>query len=151
MIGRVVAVLTGLILLTAAIASWWIAPPLTAILVGLAVVLLTGWQWYRRRAGIPRAPATGWTMYVWPLTFGALAVTALNGWIYRISADAGGDATNAGTLLGLAVGVVFMAAAYGYGRVRAQRVQLTEQQYGGAVDADADDEPDEEWFFPVTR
>lgn len=65
--------------------------------------------------------------------------------------DAGGAESHVGTLVGLAVGVVFMATAYGYGRVRAQRVQLSEQQYGGSPDAGEDDEPDEEWFFPVTR
>lgn len=141
MIGRVVAVVSGVLLLIAAVAAWWVSPWITAVIVGIAVVVLSCWQWYRRRAGIPVAPETMWTVYIWPLTFGALAVIALNGWIYRMSADAGGESSNTALIVGLVTGVVGMAAAYGYGRVRAQRVQVAEQQYGAPV-VDADEELD---------
>lgn len=152
MTGTVVAGVCGLILLGAAIAAWWVSPVLTAVLVAVAVVIMTAWQLYRRARGIPAAPQNAWTVYVWPLTFGALAVIALNGWIYRISADAGGESGEVGTLIGLATGVIGMAAAYGYGRVRAQEVQVSEQRYGAAQNLDdADDEPDAEWFFPTSR
>lgn len=152
MTGTVVAGVCGLILLGAAIAAWWVSPVLTAVLVAVAVVIMTAWQLYRRARGIPAAPQNAWTVYVWPLTFGALAVIALNGWIYRISADAGGESGEVGTLIGLATGVIGMAAAYGYGRVRAQKVQVSEQRYGAAQNLDdADDEPDAEWFFPTSR
>lgn len=152
MTGRIVGIVCGVILLVAAVAAWWVSPVLTAVLVAVAVVLMTAWQLYRRARHIPAAEQDVWTVYVWPLTFGALAVIALNGWIYRISADAGGESGEFGTLIGLATGVVGMAAAYGYGRVRAQKVQVTEQQYGAVQTVDdAEDEPDEEWFFPTAR
>lgn len=148
--GQVTAVVAGLILLVAAVAAWWVSPWVTAILVGVAVVVLSCWQWYRRRRGIPPAPETAWTVYVWPLTFGALAVIALNGWIYRISVDAGGGSTTIGMLAGLATGVVGMAAAYGYGRVRAQKAQLA-QVVDNAVDDPGEQREsgdDQQWFFP---
>lgn len=153
MIGRVVGVVSGLILLVAAVAAWWVWPVVTAVLVGVAVVAMTGWQLYRRAHHIEPAAQNVWTVYIWPLTFGALAVIALNGWIYRISADAGGESGSVGTLIGLATGVVGMAGAYGYGRVRAQKVQISEQRYGAAHDEqesedEADAAPAQEWFFP---
>nr|WP_246372303.1 hypothetical protein [Gordonia humi] len=135
--------------MVAAVLSWFIAPVITAVLVGAAVVMSV-WQVYRRRAGVPPLEQPTWVTITVPCTFGALAVIALNGWIYRISADAGGDDTNAGTLIGLGAGVVGMAAAYGYGRIRAQKAQLDE-----VVDVDLDDdepgESDEEWFFPQAK
>ncbi|GAA3959670.1 hypothetical protein [Gordonia caeni] len=147
---RIVGVVCGAILLGAAIASWWVSPVVTAALVGAAVVLMSVWQVYRRVKHIPPV-STGTWVTVWvPLIFGALAVIALNGWIYRISADAGGESGETGTLIGLATGVVGMAAAYGYGRLRAQRVQVAEQQYGAAAAPDEDDVAGEqEWFFPT--
>ncbi|MFZ2510793.1 MAG: hypothetical protein WAW85_06860 [Gordonia sp. (in: high G+C Gram-positive bacteria)] len=154
MIGKAVALVCGLILLVAAVAAWWVSPVLTAVLVAVSVVIMTGWQVYRRAQGIPAAAPNAWTVYIWPLSFGALAVIALNGWIYRISADAGGESGEVGTLIGLATGVVGMAAAYGYGRVRAQKVQVSEQQYGGIPDGQArgdDVDDDADWFFPTAR
>lgn len=145
MAGQAVAAVAGLVLLVAAVASWWVSPWITAILVAIAVIVLSYWQWYRRRRGLPGAPETTWTVYVWPLTFGALAVIALNGWIYRISADAGGGSGELGMIVGLITGVVGMAAAYGYGRVRAQEAQLAEV---APADGDRDEPADEEWFFP---
>lgn len=149
---RIVGVVCGAILLAAAIGAWWVSPVVTAVLVGAAVVLMSVWQVYRRVRHIPPV-STGTWVTVWvPLLFGALAVIALNGWIYRISADVGGESGETGTLIGLATGVVGMAAAYGYGRLRAQRVQLTEQQYGAGPDEDTVDEADDaEWFFPTAR
>lgn len=145
---RIVGVVCGLILLVAAVGAWWLPPVATAVLVGIAVLLMSVWQVYRRVRHIPPV-STGTWVTVWvPLIFGALAVIALNGWIYRISADVG-DSGEAGTLIGLAAGVVGMAAAYGYGRLRAQRVQVAEQRYGAAAAVTDDDEPDEAWFFPT--
>ena len=152
--GFVVGVVVGLVLFAAAIAAWWVSPVLTAVLVAIAVVLMTAWQLYRRARGIPAAPQNAWTVYVWPLTFGALAVIALNGWIYRISADAGGESGEFGTLIGLATGVVGMAAAYGYGRVRAQKAQLSllgDDESPVGVTADQEDEDEADWFFPTAK
>lgn len=150
---RVVATMAGLLLLAAAIGAWWLHPVIPAILVGLAVVVMSGWQLYRRRAGIPPLPASGMTTIVVPLTFGALAVVALNGWIYRISADAGAENGELQMVVGLVTGVIGMAAAYGYGRLRAQKAQLDEVVEAKIVDdrskrADVDDD---QWFFPQAK
>ncbi|EGD55705.1 hypothetical protein [Gordonia neofelifaecis] len=143
---RVAAGISGLLLLAAAILSWWVHPAITAVLVGLAVVVMSAWQVYRRRAGIEPMAAGWWTTYVGPLTFGALAVIALNGWIYRISADAGSDSGELQMLIGLITGVVGMAAAYGYGRLRAQRAQL-----GEIARPEDDEQDDQQWFFPQAK
>lgn len=154
MTARVVGAVSGLILLAAAIGAWWVSPVLTAVLVAIAVVIMTAWQLYRRANGIEPAAQNMWTVYIWPLTFGALAVIALNGWIYRISSDAGGESGQLGTLIGLATGVVGMAGAYGYGRVRAQKVQVAEQKYGADRTEEPEDDEDgeaeaaQDWFFP---
>ncbi|MFT4087980.1 MAG: hypothetical protein QM658_12700 [Gordonia sp. (in: high G+C Gram-positive bacteria)] len=147
-----VPALSGLLLAVAAVISWWVSPVLTAVLVGLAVIVMSVWQWYRRRHDVPAGPATVWTTIVWPVTYGCVAVTALNGWIYRVSADSGSsEASSVRLLVGLVTGVIGMAAAYGYGRVRAQKAQVAEQHYGGSPADEADDEPDDEWFFPQAR
>ncbi|WP_132993620.1 hypothetical protein [Gordonia zhaorongruii] len=134
MIARVVAGVTGLLLLVAAIVSWTVDPVVTALLVAFAVVIMSLWQFYRRRAGIEPVARNVWTTIVVPLTFGLLAVTALNGWIFRISADSGGESGEVGMLVGLITGVIGMSAAYGYGRIRAQKAQIA------ALDDEGDDE-----------
>ncbi|WP_353108612.1 hypothetical protein [Gordonia sp. (in: high G+C Gram-positive bacteria)] len=121
---RIAAGVSGSLLLVAAIAAWFVNPVVTAVLVGMAVVVMSGWQMYRRRAGIEPLPESGFTTIVVPLVFGGLAVTALNGWIYRISADAGSGSGDLRMLIGLITGVIGMAAAYGYGRIRAQKAQI---------------------------
>ena len=145
---RIASGISGLLLLVAAIVSWWVHPATTAILVGVAVVVMTAWQLYRRARGIEPVPGNVWTTIVVPLTFGALAVIALNGWIYRISADAGGESGEMQMLIGLITGVIGMAAAYGYGRVRAQRAQLKETAPAHETDDDYEESDDQEWFFP---
>ncbi|WOC14469.1 hypothetical protein [Gordonia sp. MP11Mi] len=151
MTARIVGWSTGALLLVAAIISWFVHPAQTAGLIALAVIVMSAWQVYRRRAGIEPLPQNMWTTIVVPLVFGALAVTALNGWIYRISADAGTESGDVQMVIGLFTGVIGMAAAYGYGRVRAQRAQLDE-----VVDVRIDDdEPgeadDDQWFFPQAK
>ncbi|WP_026917688.1 hypothetical protein [Gordonia shandongensis] len=141
---------SGLFLAAAAVGAWWLHPAVTAALVAAAVVVLTAWQVYRRRAGIALMPATALTVFVGPLTFGALAVIAFNGWIYRISADSGTESGHLQMIVGLITGVIGMTGAYLYGRVRAHRAQL-----GDVVEARIGDEPtgvDEDgWFFPQAR
>lgn len=145
---RTAAGLSGLILLVAAVASWFVPPSVTAILVALAVVVMSAWQIHRRRAGIAPTPPSTMTTFVIPLTFGALAVVALNGWIYRISAEAG-DSGELQTI-GLVTGVIGMAAAYGYGRLRAQKAQLDEVVEVNPAD-DTPDTDDDQWFFPQAK
>ncbi len=121
---RIAGGVSGLLLLIAAVAAWFVHPAVTAVLVGLAVVVMSAWQVYRRRTGVQALPENAFTTIVVPLVFGALAVIALNGWIYRISSDAGSESGDLQMLIGLITGVVGMAAAYGYGRIRAQKAQL---------------------------
>lgn len=150
MIARVVGLATGGVLLVAAVLSWFVHPAVTAILVGAAVAVMSVWQIVRRSMGIEPLEPSVWITIVVPLIFGSLAVIALNGWIYRISADAGTESGDLQMLVGLCTGVVGMAAAYGYGRVRAQKAQLDEVVQ---VDID-DDEPsaaDDDWFFPQAK
>lgn len=153
MTARLAAGVSGLLLLAAAIGAWWLHPAVTAILVGLAVVVMSAWQIYRRRKGIPPLPPSVLTTFVVPLTFGALAVIALNGWIYRMSADAGNDNGEFQMLIGLFTGVVGMAGAYGYGRLRAQKAQLDEVVEVSIVDdrRTRKDVDDEQWFFPQAK
>lgn len=151
MIARVVGWTTGALLLVAAILAWFVHPAQTAILIGLVVIIMSVWQVYRRRAGIePLEPST-WLTIVVPLIFGALAVTALNGWIYRISADAGTESGDLQMLIGLITGVVGMAAAYGYGRIRAQKAQMDEVVDVNVDDDEPGDPDDTEWFFPQAK
>ncbi|MGB3698700.1 MAG: hypothetical protein WBA05_14830, partial [Gordonia sp. (in: high G+C Gram-positive bacteria)] len=119
MTARLAAGVSGALLTVAAVVAWWVSPAITATLVGVAVVVMSAWQLYRRRAGIEPQTADVWNTYVWPLTFGGLAVVALNGWIYRISSDAGGESGHMQMVVGLVTGVIGMASAYGYGRLRA--------------------------------
>ncbi|MCF8569573.1 hypothetical protein L5G32_04755 [Gordonia sp. HY002] len=151
MTARIVGLATGALLLIAAIASWYVHPAVTAALVAAAVLVMSVWQVFRRRAGIEPLKQSTWVAIVVPLTYAALAVVALNGWIYRISADAGTESGDLQMVVGLTTGVVGMSAAYGYGRVRAQKAQLNE-----VVEVDlADDEPGvadgDSWFFPQAK
>jgi len=77
--GRLVAGIAGLILLVAAVLAWFVSPVITAVLVGAAVVLMSGWQLYRRGKNIPAAPENTWTTLWLPITYGCLAVVALIG------------------------------------------------------------------------
>jgi len=147
---RIAAAVSGALLLIAAVAAWWIGPWITAGLVAAAVVVLSLWQWYRRRHDIPPVPDSMLTTYILPLTFGALAVVALNGWIYRISADAGGENGELGTIVGLITGVIGMAAAYGYGRIRAQKAQLAAVDDRPADHAEDELDPNE-WLRNFNR
>ncbi|MBM7367611.1 hypothetical protein [Gordonia hydrophobica] len=153
MTARLAAGLAGLLLLAAAIGAWWLHPVVTAVLVGVAVVVMSAWQLYRRSRGIVPLPDSVTTTFVVPLTFGALAVIALNGWIYRISADAGSDNGEFQMLIGLVTGVVGMAGAYGYGRLRAQKAQIDEVVEASIVDdrRTRKDVDDEQWFFPQAK
>ncbi|MFT3714951.1 MAG: hypothetical protein QM774_03115 [Gordonia sp. (in: high G+C Gram-positive bacteria)] len=150
--GWIVGTLCGLILVVAAAGSWAMPPLWTAVLVGVAVVVMSVWQWLRRRRGIAPVSTSNWVTIGVPVLFGALAVTALNGWIMQVSRDAD-DHGSVGTelLIGFATGVVFMAAAYGYGRVRAQKVQQAEQQYGAAQDPGDDEIDPNEWLRTFSR
>lgn len=153
--GWIVGTICGLILLVAAVAAWWAPPVLTAILVGLAVIVMSLWQLYRRGRDIPPVSVNNWVTIGVPLLFGGLAVVALNGWIMQISRGAdGGESSTTATLVGLGTGVVFMASAYGYGRVRAQKVQISEQKYGetaAKVTADDDEIDPNEWLQNFDR
>ena len=150
MIARVVGVVTGALLLVAAIVSWFVHPAVTAVLDGAAVVVISVWQVFRRRAGIEPLAQSTWVTIVVSLIFGALAVIALNGWIYRISADAGTESGDLQMVVGLCTGVIGMAAAYGYGRLRAQKAQLDE-----VVEVNIDDDDPQaagdDWFFPQAK
>lgn len=154
--GWIVGTLCGLILLVAAVGSWWFSPTVTAVLVGVAVLVMSVWQGYRRAKGIAPVSSNNWITIGVPVLFGGLAVTALNGWIMQVSrgADGGGESGMTQMTVGFVTGVIFMAAAYGYGRVRAQKVQLAEQQYGRPV-AELPDENDEvdpnEWLRNFDR
>ncbi|GAC58671.1 hypothetical protein GOHSU_45_00370 [Gordonia hirsuta DSM 44140 = NBRC 16056] len=135
----------GLILLISAIGAWWFPPLLTAVLVGVAVVVMSVWQWQRRRRGIAPVSENSWVTVGVPTLFGGLAVITLNGWIMQVSRKAtGGESGVTAMLVGFVTGVIFMASAYGYGRLRAQRVQVSEQQYGGRRVRDTGDEHDAE-------
>ncbi|MGB3303862.1 hypothetical protein [Gordonia sp. (in: high G+C Gram-positive bacteria)] len=151
MTARVAAGISGILLLCAAIGSWTLHPAITAVIVGFAVVVMSLWQVYRKRAGIEPLPSTVWTTYVWPLTFGGLAVVALNGWIYRISADAGTDSGELQMIVGLLTGVVGMASAYGYGRIQAQKAQLGEVVEVNLADDKSKEVDDQQWFFPQSK
>lgn len=151
MTARLAAAVSGVLLLCAAIGSWFLHPAVTAVIVGLSVVVMSVWQIYRKRAGIDPLPSTMWTTYVWPITFGGLAVVALNGWIYRISADAGSDSGELQMVVGLITGVIGMASAYGYGRLQAQKAQLGEVVEVDLADDDSTEVDDEQWFFPQSK
>lgn len=149
---RIAAVVSGAFLLAAAICAWWVHPVVSAVLVAVSVIVMSVWQIYRRRRDIAPLPPTIVTTYVVPLTFGALAVIALNGWNYRIASHAGSGGESQ-MLIGLLTGVVGMSAAYGYGRLRAQKAQVDEvvevtiaedRRRRGDVD-------DEQWFFPQAK
>lgn len=135
----------GLILLISAIGAWWFPPLLTAVLVGAAVAVMSVWQWHRRRRGIAPVSESSWVMVGGPTLYAALAVITLNGWIKQVSRSAtGGESGMTTMLVGFVTGVIFMASAYGYGRLRAQKVQVSEQQYGGRRVRDTGEKPDAE-------
>ncbi|MFT3662723.1 MAG: hypothetical protein QM809_15480 [Gordonia sp. (in: high G+C Gram-positive bacteria)] len=158
--GWIVGTFCGLTLLVAGVGSWWFVPWLTAVLVGVAVVVMSVWQWFRRSREIAPVSSNPWLVVGVPVLFGGLAVLALNGWIMQVSRGADGGGSSGGEsgmtqmTVGFVTGVIFMAGAYGYGRVRAQRVQVTEQRYGEPV-AETPDEDDDvdpnEWLQNFDR
>ncbi|ALG84558.1 hypothetical protein [Gordonia phthalatica] len=150
---RIAAGVSGAFLLAAAICAWWVHPAISAVLVSVSVIVMSVWQIYRRRRGIAPMPPSIVTTYVVPLTFGALAVIALNGWNYRIASHAGSDGGEFQMLIGLLTGVVGMSAAYGYGRLRAQKAQVDEVVEVTIADdrRTRGDVDDEQWFFPQAK
>lgn len=145
--GRFVGAVAGGVLFVASIVAWLASPVLTALLVAASAGILTGWQIYRKRHGIPPAAMPAWMNITVPLLFGGLATIALNGWIFTISVGADGRQSNASMIVGLMAGVVAMGFAYGYGRVRAQRAQQNEVvEPGDSKDIDGEDVDPNEWL-----